>query len=93
MAKLGGNKRKQLVEEWEKSIWLFTIDDEEQKRELLHQKRALETELQNESSKCKKLESETAQLHVVTKEQDKTIAALHRVRGRRASYKSWGEYS
>ena len=49
---------------------LFPIDDEEQKRVLLHQERALETELQNESSKY---QSETAVAQVI-KEQEKSIA-------------------
>ena len=95
MAQLGGTKRRQQIDQWKKSDWSFTIDCEEMNTHLLHRKRCLEAELQNEVNKRQKMESEVSQLQNVAKEQKKTIVTLRnagRKKGR-ASSKSWGEYS
>ena len=86
MAKAGGTKRKQLIKEWEESFWPLTIDSEEMSKQMLLQKC-------NERSKRQKVQGEAAELCKVTKEQEKTIASLCGGMGRRASYKSWQEYS
>lgn len=77
-------------------FWPFTVDAEQINKQLLHQKRSLEVELRNEMSKRQKVQSEAAELCKVTKEQKKTIASLHSIRGKKgrgASSKSWEEYS
>ena len=94
-AQLGGTRRKQQIEEWKASSWLFTIDCEEVRKHLLSQKRHLEDELKREVSKRQKVQSEVSQLRKVTKDQKKAIVTLRTggKKGRGASAKSWGEYS
>ena len=94
-AQLGGTRRKQQIEEWKASSWLFTIDCEEVRKHLLSQKRHLEDELKREVSKRQKVQSEVSQLRKVTKDQKKAIVTLGTggKKDRGASAKSWGEYS
>jgi hypothetical protein len=75
------------------SFWPLTIDSEEVSKQLLRQKHSLEVELCHERSKRQKVLGEAAELRKVTKEQEKTITSLRGGMGKRASHKSWQEYS
>jgi hypothetical protein len=100
LSKLGGSKRQQRINEWKDTMWPFTIAVPGVGA-LLHQKRRLEEQVENETSKRQKLEAETSSLKKqvlslgkVSKKQAKTIVALKTGKSRiHRSSKQWSSYN
>ena len=96
---LGGKNRQQQLEKWKKgsnSTWNFEVNEIEVNRQLLHRKRNIEAQLDEECTKRRKLQSEVGMLQRTTKQQAKTILRIktgHSDNCRGSSSKTWTEYS
>ena len=91
-------KCSQQLKKWQEgkdSIWVLSVDEGEVNCQLLTRKRQVEQQLQNETSKQKKLESEIKQLQKTTQKQASAISKLQlgKCRKGRGSSKSWMDYS
>lgn len=98
-SKQGSKKRKEQLSLWKDgkdAIWNFTVGEVEVNRQLLKRKHAINTVLQEECTKRRKLETEVKILKKTTKSQATVIARLKTGRlesCRGSSSKSWYEYS
>ena len=91
LSKVGGTKRKRIIEEWKTSTWHLTLDV----KSILGQKRKLELSLENEQSKRQKLESKVHALRDLSNKQSKLISVLQNGgrKCRSSCSKSWHQYS
>lgn len=98
-SKLGGTKRQQQLEKWRRgdhATWNFQVNETEVSRQLLHKKRKVEAQMDEECTKRRKLESELGMQQKVNKQQAKVIARISTGRSsnsRGSSSKAWTEYS
>ena len=79
-SKLGGKKRPQQLSNWEdgkEAVWNFTVNAVEVNCQLLKRKRSVESRLEEECAKRRRLESEVRILQKTTKKQSTTIAKLN----------------
>jgi len=77
-SKLGGKKHQQQLmklKDGSEAMWKFEVNEVEVKRQLLKRKRLFEAQIEEESMKRKKLESEVKVLRKTTKNQAKVIFA------------------
>ena len=102
LSKLGGSKRKQRINQWKESDWIFSVDPKEVSHQFIKRKRQLEVQLETEKKKRQKLESDSAShkkevknLRAVSKEQARAIVCLKTgksEKSRGSSSKNWSEY-
>ena len=56
LSKVGGTKRKKVIEQWKETSWVISVGSLSTQRQLLKSKRQLEAKLENEKTKRQKLE-------------------------------------
>ena len=98
-SRFGGTKRKLQLTKWKdgkESMWDLEVNEGEVNRQLLKRKRVVETQLDEELSKRKKMEVEVKALRKTSKNQAKVISRLKTGRSeksRGSSLKPWNCYS
>ncbi len=92
----GGAKRKQQLLKWPSTSWKFEVSEVKVNHQLINRKRKLESQLEEENSKRRRLERELKNLKKSTKEQATVIARLKTGRlekSKGSSLRPWNECS